>query len=321
MFVSNFEARVGFWSWHPMINVTIWYCIRLEVYDLWLQYVLQRRGACWSCSVSEFITPEKMHSSWQSFFLWRLIVLPKLTISMWRKGTKKFLTRWMGNGCFSQWRTKRFTEWGTPKVSDTSMHDVVAEEDGDEERPVFEFSLPQAKATTSEAVTFSIPVDSEHKAKTVRVFSFAAPHMRSFHLSWISFFTCFLSSFAVAPLMPVIRDNLNLNRSDIGHAAIASVTGEMILARLGFRWDDSFTARVSVLCSLIPYGDLVAHVFVGLRWCCNGDEFSFRTPKFKAVIVLYAKLDFCYVSSVQVVLHVFIFFGWCCSCWILHIKY
>lgn len=151
------------------------------------------------------------------------------------RNQNKFLTRWMGNGCFSQWRTKRFSDWGTPKVSDTSIHDVVAEEDGDEERPVFEFSFPQAKATTSEAVTFFIPVDSEHKAKTVRVYSFAAPHMRSFHLSWVSFFTCFLSSFAVAPLMPVIRDNLNLNRSDIGHAAIASVTGEMILARLGFR--------------------------------------------------------------------------------------
>ncbi|HYQ56559.1 MAG TPA: MFS transporter, partial [Draconibacterium sp.] len=59
--------------------------------------------------------------------------------------------------------------------------------------------------------------------------------MRTFHITWFSFFLCFFGWFGVAPLMAVIREELMLSKSQVGNIIISSVM-ITIFARLLIGW-------------------------------------------------------------------------------------
>ena len=59
--------------------------------------------------------------------------------------------------------------------------------------------------------------------------------MRAFHMSWFAFFLCFFAWFGIAPLMAVVREELDLTKSQIGNTIIASVA-ITIVARLFIGW-------------------------------------------------------------------------------------
>ena len=69
------------------------------------------------------------------------------------------------------------------------------------------------------------------KATKISLFSFSTPSMRAFHMTWIAFFLCFFGWFGLAPLMPLVRADLHLTKSQVADSMIAAVAGT-IFARL-----------------------------------------------------------------------------------------
>jgi NNP family nitrate/nitrite transporter-like MFS transporter len=78
----------------------------------------------------------------------------------------------------------------------------------------------------------------KNKATRIRLSDFTSPPMRAFHMSWFAFFICFFGWFGLAPLMPVIRQELHLTKAQIGNLTIASVAITVVVRMLiGFLCD------------------------------------------------------------------------------------
>ncbi|ERM80359.1 MFS transporter [Rhodonellum psychrophilum GCM71 = DSM 17998] len=73
------------------------------------------------------------------------------------------------------------------------------------------------------------------KATSINLLNFKTPQMRAFHLSWLAFFLCFFGWFGIAPLMAVVREELELTKSQIGNIIISSVA-ITVIARLFIGW-------------------------------------------------------------------------------------
>jgi NNP family nitrate/nitrite transporter-like MFS transporter len=74
-----------------------------------------------------------------------------------------------------------------------------------------------------------------HKATQISLLDFHSVPMRAFHMTWLAFFLCFFGWFGLAPLMPVIREELHLTKQQVGNTVIASVA-ITILVRLLIGW-------------------------------------------------------------------------------------
>jgi NNP family nitrate/nitrite transporter-like MFS transporter len=72
---------------------------------------------------------------------------------------------------------------------------------------------------------------SPQPLEKLNVLRLSGVQMRTFHLTWLSFFVCFFGWFGLAPLMPSIREDLGLTKGQIGNLIIASVSAT-VLARL-----------------------------------------------------------------------------------------
>jgi NNP family nitrate/nitrite transporter-like MFS transporter len=88
-------------------------------------------------------------------------------------------------------------------------------------------------------------IPSSNKATRIDLLNLTTPQMRVFHVTWFAFFLAFFGWFGIAPLMAVVRDDLDLTKAQVGNTVIASVT-VTIVARLLIGWlCDRIGARLS----------------------------------------------------------------------------
>lgn len=74
-------------------------------------------------------------------------------------------------------------------------------------------------------------MSNTEKAVRIQLGDFRSTPMRAFHATWMAFFLCFFAWFAIAPLMPYVREDLGLTPKQIAFANVAAV-GVTIFARL-----------------------------------------------------------------------------------------
>ena len=61
--------------------------------------------------------------------------------------------------------------------------------------------------------------------------------IRTFHMTWFAFFSCFFAWFGIAPLMIIVRDELQLTKSQVGWSIIASVAVTVFAFFIGWLCD------------------------------------------------------------------------------------
>ncbi len=68
-------------------------------------------------------------------------------------------------------------------------------------------------------------------ASRITLRDFSSRPMRAFHTTWVASFLSFIAWFGIAPLMPVVREDLGLTPAQVGNTVIASVA-ITVVARL-----------------------------------------------------------------------------------------
>lgn len=96
----------------------------------------------------------------------------------------------------------------------------------------------------------------------LNIFSGKGIQMRTFHITWITFFFCFFGWFGIAPLMPIVREQLDLSKEQMGNITIASVSATIIARLIIGKLCDSLGPRLSYTILLVI--GAIPVMFIGL---------------------------------------------------------
>ena len=89
----------------------------------------------------------------------------------------------------------------------------------------------------------------------LNIFSLKGVQMKTFHITWLTFFFCFFAWFGMAPLMKIAREQLHLTKDQVGNIQIASVSATIVARLLIGRLIDKFGPKLIytwllVLCAI-----------------------------------------------------------------------
>ena len=90
----------------------------------------------------------------------------------------------------------------------------------------------------------------------LNVLSFEGTQMKTFHITWFTFFACFFGWFGLAPLMPTIREDLGLTKEQVGNTIIAAVSAtifaRLIIGKLCDSWGPRKTYTALLVLGAFP---------------------------------------------------------------------
>ena len=96
----------------------------------------------------------------------------------------------------------------------------------------------------------------------LNIFNVKGIQMRTFHITWLTFFVCFFGWFGIAPLMPLVRETLHLTKEQVGNITVASVSATIVARLVMGRLCDTIGPRLSYTILLI-IGSIPV-LFIGL---------------------------------------------------------
>ena len=110
---------------------------------------------------------------------------------------------------------------------------------------------------------FVLDVDPKQqwKAKELKIFVIARPHMRAFHYSWWSLFMAIFVWFSISSLLPEIRISLGLTSREIWLSNIIAVSGDIVMRFVIGSINDKLGSRILMGCLLI---------FASIPTACTG---------------------------------------------------
>ncbi len=101
-----------------------------------------------------------------------------------------------------------------------------------------------------------LPQINDQPLTKLSIFSAKGIQMRTFHITWLTFFVCFFGWFGLAPLMPTIRADLGLTKSQVGNTIIAAVSAtifaRLIIGKLCDTWGPRKTYTALLLIGALP---------------------------------------------------------------------